>query len=295
MKKKILLTGGSGFIGRNILESYLSQKYMFVSPSHAELNLIEDDTVNLFFKNTFFDIVIHSATKPGHRNAKDPTGIFYSDMRMFFNLLNHKKCYNKLIILGSGAIYDMRNYKPKVKENDYINHIPADEHGFYRYCCAKYIEHVKNIIELRIFGIFGKYEDYAIRFISNAICKVIFGLPITIKQNRMFDYIWIDDLMQVLEFCIDSTPIYNCYNITPHKSIELFDIAKKVLSYSKKNIPITVKEPGYGLEYSGDNKRLLNEMPNMNFTPINESIKKLYEWYNKNKEIIDVSQLYYDK
>ena len=93
--------------------------------------------------------------------------------------------------------------QPKMAEEYFGQSIPADEHGFCKYVIGKYIENSTKIIDLRVFGIFGKYEDYAIRFISNAICKAIHDLPITIKQNRKFDYIDIDDLMPILEFFIE--------------------------------------------------------------------------------------------
>ena len=50
MKKKILLTGGSGFIGRNILESFLVEKYDICHPSRKELNLTDSDSVKNYFK-----------------------------------------------------------------------------------------------------------------------------------------------------------------------------------------------------------------------------------------------------
>lgn len=47
--KKILLTGGSGFIGRNILP-LLREKYCVVSPSRKELNLLEEAAVVEYLK-----------------------------------------------------------------------------------------------------------------------------------------------------------------------------------------------------------------------------------------------------
>ena len=198
MKKKILLTGGNGFIGRNIKESFLAAKYTLLAPSSKELNLVDENSVDNYFKSQNIDIVIHSAVKPSHRNAKDFNNLFYANTRMFFNLERHSKEYEKMLVIGSGAIYDNRNYRPKMKEDDYNNNIPIDDHGYCKYVCEKVIEHSSNIYDLRVFGVFGKYEDYAIRFISNAICKTLFDLPITIKQNRKFDYIYIDNLIQIL-------------------------------------------------------------------------------------------------
>jgi UDP-glucose 4-epimerase len=292
---KILLTGGSGFIGRNIRESFLIKKYEILSPSSQELNLADEKSVDTFFKKNIIDIVIHAAVKPGHRNAKDLSNLFYTNSRMFFNLERHKDEYKKMLILGSGAIYDMRNYHPKMKEEEWINNIPVDEHGYCKYVCEKIIEHTSNIFDLRIFGIFGKYEDYSIRFISNAICKTLFDLPITIKQNRNFDYLYINDLMPILNWFIENNPRYQAYNITPKTSISLYELALMIRKISGKDLPIYIAQDGMGLEYSGDNTRLLNEYPDMTFTTLEDSISNLYEWYYKQKSNIKIENLLFDK
>jgi GDP-L-fucose synthase len=295
--KKVLLTGGSGFIGKNITESYLSKKYQIYAPNRTELDLSNDESVHNFFQKNkeSFDIVIHSACKPGHRNASDIGGLFYTNSRMFFNLAKYSDSFGKIINIGSGAIYDMRHYQPKMTEEYFGQSIPADEHGFCKYVVGKYIKNSNKIVDLRVFGIFGKYEDYAIRFISNAICKAIHNLPITIRQNRKFDYIDIDDLMPILEFFIETKTKYNSYNITPDSSIELLKIAEIVNSISKKDLPINFALEGFGLEYSGDNFRLKKEIKNFEFKKIENSISDLYDWYSSNKNNINKQFLLTDK
>ena len=293
--KKILLTGGSGFIGKNILESYLAEKFQIIAPKRAELDLSDDKSVQNFFQNKNFDAVIHSACKPGHRNAGDVSSLFFANCRMFFNLQKHSDSFGKMIDIGSGAIYDMRNYQPKMCEEFFGKFIPADEHGFCKYVLGREIEKSQNILDLRVFGIFGKYEDYAIRFISNAICKAIFDLPISIKQNRKFDYLFVDDLMPILEFFIENKANHSSYNITPDSSIELLGIAKIIKKVSQKNLQINVAVDGLGVEYSGDNLRLKNEMTNFEFTKIEDAVERLYAWYLTNKNRINKEFLLTDK
>ena len=293
--KKILLTGKTGFIGRNILESFLAEKYNFIAPSQEELDLTDEKRVSQFFRENKIEVVIHTAGKPAHRNTPDPTNIFYTDMRMFINLIRQANCYKKMIVLASGAIYDKRHYQPKMKETYFDNQVPLEEHGFYCYVSAKIMEQISNIVELRIFGIFGKYEDYAIRFISNAICKTIFDLPITIKQNRKLDYLYVRDLMPVLEYFIENKAKYKAYNITPSQPIELYTLAEKVKKISNKNLPIMVSNSGMSPEYSGDNSRLKSQIPDIKFTSADESIKELYDWYLENKHLINKEFLLIDK
>jgi len=291
---KILITGGNGFIGKNLIE-YLSSRHEIIAPTHQELELLDESAVQIYFSQHLIDIVIHSAVKPGHRNAKDSSNQLYSNTRMFFNIARNSNRFKKMIFIGSGAVYDMRNYLPKMKEEYFDTHVPIDEHGFSKYIIAKHIEKTSNIVELRLFGIFGKYEDYAIRFISNAICKTLLDLPITIKQNRRMDYFYIDDLMRVIDHFLHKKGKYKAYNVTPDISYDLYSLAELVKSRSGKYLPIVVKESGLGSEYSGDNTRLHSEIPGMRFTPIKRAIDRLYDWYAVNLHLINRDKLLIDK
>lgn len=293
--KKILLTGGSGFIGRNIIESHLSDKYEILAPSHKELAVDDEKSVENFFSNNKIDIVIHSAAKAGHRNSKDSHNLFYTNTRMFFNLERYSNNYEKMIVIGSGAIYDMRNYRPKMSEHEYLDNIPVDEHGFSKYVCEKVIEKSENIYDLRVFGVFGKYEDYSIRFISNLICKALYGLPLTMNQDRFFDFIYIDDLIKIIDYFINNKIEDKSFNITPDKSSSLKSIAQLILDISNSDLPIVVKKTGLGHEYSGNNSKLKTLIPDFKFESLEDSINKLYHWYSSNINLIDKNLLLVDK
>ena len=82
---RILLTGGSGFIGRNLNE-YLSREHEVLAPSHSKLDLSDDLAVNAWFHDHTVDAVIHGAVRPGHRAAQDPSRQVWNNLRMFFNI-----------------------------------------------------------------------------------------------------------------------------------------------------------------------------------------------------------------
>lgn len=293
--KTILLTGGNGFIGKNIRESFLADKYQFVAPRSYELNLADTEAVDSFFRTHSFDVVLHAATKPGHRNAKDPTNLFYTNIRMFENLVRHTDKFGKLINFGSGAVYDTSAENRLVTEDQIGQRCGKDEHSFCKYVVHNRIESLPNVWDLNIFGIFGKYEDWEIRFISNAICKAIFNLPITLRQNRRFSYLYVNDLMPILEYFIENTPQYKTYNITPDYETELLQAARTVQQLSGGKSTLQIAREGYGLSYSGSNARLKKEIKNLKFTPFEQAVEELFNYYNKNKSQINQDLLRTDK
>lgn len=290
---KVLITGGSGFIGRNLFE-YLSKRYDCFVPTHQELDLLDDKAVMYFFKANRFDVVIHSAGIPFSRKIKGPKNVAFGNLKLFFNIVRNRDYFSKMIFLGSGSEYDLRYDISKVKESDSERSVPADELGLSKYVCSKYIEKSDSMISLRLFGVFGKYEDYQIRFISNAICKAIYGLPITIKQNRFFSYLYVDDLCKIVEYFINHNARHKIYNVVPSEISDLLSIARKVKELSQKNLDIVVQVPGLDKEYTADNSLLVNEIGDFNFTPLDEAIKKLYDCYEENKKIINPELLTYD-
>lgn len=291
---KILVTGGSGFVGRNLVE-HLGGRHEVLAPSHAELELTDDQAVKNYLKANPVEVVVHSAVRPGHRNAQDPSGQLYNNARMFFNLVNNENKFRKMIFLSSGLVYDERFYQPKMKEEYFGEHVPVDEGGVSKFIAAKYIAQGDNIIELRVFGVFGKGEDYAIRFISNMICKALFDLPLTMKQDRLFDYVYMDDLAGIVEKFLGYRGEGRSFNVTPDQAVRLSDLAKLVLEVSGKQLPIKAERAGLGVEYSGDNSRLRRAFPGLKFTPLAEAVKELYHWYSEHRSEIRKEMLLVDK
>jgi len=67
---KILITGGQGYIAKSITNS-LWENYHILSPGKKELDLTDRKSVDNFFKDKQFDIVIHTAIKGGSRMDED--------------------------------------------------------------------------------------------------------------------------------------------------------------------------------------------------------------------------------
>jgi GDP-L-fucose synthase len=285
MPKRILITGASGFIGKNIVEHLTrdhSDKYEFYSPRHKDLDLLDTEKVEKFIEMNRINLIIHCANIGGSRKTNYDAGrtdIVASNLRMFFNLARCMDNIEKMVHFGSGAEYDMRHYKPKMKEEYFGAHVPEDPYGFSKYVISKYIENAEKIVCLRLFGVFGKYEDHEYKFISNAIVKDLFHLPITINQNVNFDFLYVKDLLRIVDHLLTHNMKHKAYNAASGRTIDLVSIAKMINSVSDKPSKIIIKKPGLNIEYSADNKRLLREIKGLKFTPMDSAIRELYAHY----------------
>lgn len=292
---KVFLTGGSGFIGRNLIEN-LPHDIQITAPSSKDLDLTNQYAVERFVCENSFDVILHTATWNASANSpKDRGKVLEKNLIMFFNLARLRDHFGKMIYYGSGAEYDMRNYQPFMKEEYFDQHIPVDQYGFSKYIMAKYLESSDNIVDLRVFGCFGPYEDWEIRFISNALCKVLHGLPITLRQNVFFDYIWIQDLVRITEWVMKSSTRFKHYNACTGMHVDLLTLAHMIINVTGADVPIVVSQKGLKPEYSGDNSRIMKEMGKFEFTPLKNSLNILKNYYQKKLNSIDRDLLLIDK
>jgi len=294
----ILITGGSGFIGRNLAEQ-LASDYDVAAPSSAELDLLNEQDVRDYLSAHHFDVIVHAATTRSNRRVAAPTDMLDRNCRMFFNLVRNlvpgQERFGKLIHFGSGAEYGRAQLPARVREDYFDTRVPTDAYGFSKYICAKYIERSSRIVDLRLFGVFGPHEDYTVRFISNACCRAIKGLPIVLRQDVVFDYLYINDLAPITKWFIENDARHRAYNVCSGRPVTLTELAGMVAEVSRRNPDVSVTTSGMGAEYTGDNSRLLAELGNYKFWDLHDAIGDLYSWYQRHESTIDAEWLRFDE
>jgi GDP-L-fucose synthase len=285
----IFITGANGFVGSH-LQEYLSQNYshyILFAPSSKELDLADEKQVDNYILSNKIDVIIHLANRGGGRDTVDMKNVTEYNLRIFFNIAKHEKNVQKIISFGSGAEY--AKHKPIVdaKEENYLQEQPHDEYGFYKSITSKYIEKSENIVQLRIFGAYGEYENYRFKFISNAIVKNLFHMPIIINKNVYFDYIYIDDLVKIVDWFIHNESNEKIYNVTTGKKVDLVTLADLVNEISDFRSEIKVLNDGFNNEYTSNNNRLMSELKGLKFSSHKDALIKMREYFSYNLDTLD--------
>jgi UDP-glucose 4-epimerase len=270
--KTILIVGSTGFIGRNLREYFsINSDFLLLTPTRQQLNLLSDIDCESYLKHYKPDIVIHAAV--------DILSV-ENTLKMFFNIFNQKSHYGALIQIGSGAEYDKRTYSPMIQECEFGKSIPVDTYGLAKYLISREMESNQFGLNLRVFGIFGPHENFHRRFISNNICRVLAGFPISINRDMRFDYIEVDDLARGILKIVNSDPLSEVsYNFCSGKPVLLSEIALMIQSEMNCSLSVNILNSGNNPEYSGSPQKLIKEMGEFEFTPIKDSIKKLIDFY----------------
>lgn len=286
--KRVLITGASGFVGRNLTEA-LSGRYHIFAPTHKELELLDYDQTERYISEHQIDVVIHAAVHVPMIHGAEKE--FFRDMQMFSNLEKISGRLEKVLYFGSGAEFDKRFDIRMAPEDAFGRTIPTSEYGLAKYTMNKIARGSKNIYNLRLFGIFGKYELWNIKFLSNLCCKAVFGLPLTVRKECWFDFLYVDDLPEIVTWFIENAPQFHDYNVCHGQEYRLTELAELVRKVSGKDLPLTLLSSDRNLDYSADNSRLRAEMPELRITPMNQALKELYRYYDTHQELIDLKIL----
>lgn len=284
MKKCIFVTGASGFIGRHASE-YFSRKYRVLAPTHRDLDLLDTKQVERYIRTHHVDVVIHTAVTGGSRDQEQKNNQLRDNLRMFHNITRCSFLYTRLIHVGSGAEYDKRYSMQNISEDAFGRSVPIDDYGLYKYTAGRYLEAQtgRKSVHLRVFGVYGPGEDYRLRFISNMMARVLLSKPMQIQKNCMFDYVYIDDVVRIMDICIRTPMKHVSYNIGSGTHRSLVSIAKQIKTVCAPNARISVAQKGMNTAYTCDNSRLMSEIGDFTFSDFDKTLASLYDWYKSRK------------
>jgi len=251
---KILITGGNGYIAKSITNR-LWEKYHILSPGRGELDLLDSKSVDSFFEGKHFDVVIHTATLGGSRLKEEDETVSFYNLIMFYNLIRKKEQFNKLISFGSGAEFNTE-YSP---------------YGFSKKVINKLIHKHDNFYNLRIYAVFDEKEKDTC-FIKSNIKRYLNNEPIIIHQDKLMDFIYMPDLISIIEHYIVGKDLLKEVDCIYDDTISLSNIAQQINNLSINKVPINIEDPLPGQNYIG----IYNELP-IAFIGLENGIKNVFD------------------
>ena len=193
----VCVLGAGGFIGKNLIRNT-----DWVGVTRHDLDLLNQDEVEEYFKAHHYDVVIHCAASIDQLNTETT----YKNTLMFENVV---RVFNgKLIYFSSGAA--LRGSPP------------TDPYGLSKWMVDKRIDTIPNAHSLRIWGCYGPGE-LPTRF--SAVCKR--DGHVNIDQDRYFDFIDVEDVKTIVqEYVYSKWEMPKCCNLVYPQKMLLSEWAK---------------------------------------------------------------------
>lgn len=278
-RPKVLVTGGSGFVGRNIVP-ILERTNNLLVPTRAELDLLDADAVKDYIEQNDVSLVLHLANPNPVKNpqADGQLNMFDASLRSFMNIFRLRGECSRILYLGSGAEYDKRREIQMISEEKILQSAPIDSYGEAKFIMNSLAQGTDNVVNLRLFACYGPY-DHDSKFITHCIRSVLLERDITIRQDCRFDYLHVFDLGKTIDYFLHNDPQERDYNIASGQPVLLSEIAQMVLDLMGSDLQIHVLNPGLNREYTASVDRLQSEtgLPER-FMPLEEGIRSQIEF-----------------
>ena len=81
-------------------------------------------------------------------------------------------------------------------------------------------------------------RDYTVRFISNACCRAVKGLPIVLRQDIVFDYLYVKDLVKLTMWFIENEARHRAYNVCSGRPVAITELARAIARVSGEEMCI---------------------------------------------------------
>jgi nucleoside-diphosphate-sugar epimerase len=184
---KILLTGGSGMVGMNILEYSKNFDYTILSPSSRELNLLDYNNVDVYLKINKPDFIIHAAGKVGgiQANIAEPVNFLVDNIDMGRNIIMAAKnnSIKNLLNLSSSCMYPRNAENPLSEDLILKGELEPTNEGYAiakamttRLCEYIMIEendkNYKTVIPCNLYGKYDKFNSKNSHMIPAVIRKI---------------------------------------------------------------------------------------------------------------------------
>ncbi len=330
--KKIIVTGGSGFIGNNLINFLLKKKYFVVNIdklTYASNNLKRKKNYK-FYKldignkdkllkvlKKYKPVAIFNLAAETHvdRSIDDPKDFIKSNILGVFNLLEiirklkKQNTKIKLIHISTDEVYgDIKN---GIRSNENYCYKPSSPYSASKasadHLVKAYVRTYK--IDAVISNCCNNYGPY--QFPEKLIPKIISNIinnkniPIYSRGINSREWVHVEDHCQALMMLYLKGKSGESYNVGSGINLRNIDLVKKILKICKnkkikigKNVKIKfVKDrPGHDLRYALNSNKISKKIKWKIKFNLSHGLSDTIEWYFKNKKfLLNISKKFYEK
>ena len=314
---KVLLTGGAGFIGHNVVRileqqghecvvidtctdygfipkeelTYLiDRRLKRINTQIRKIDIREGQFVDTIFKTYRPDVVIHMASFP-RQKVVEQNPVLASDVMSngLINLLEKSKKYavKKFVYISSSMVYG--NFEADVDETAQCN--PIGQYGIMKFMGEKLVEDYSrrgcfDHVVIRPSAVYGEW-DVEDRVVSKFMTKAMRGETLKVNgPDEVLDFTYVEDTAQgIVLAAIKESANGNIYNITrsEQRQWNLKDAAELAIKIAGQgSLEIAPRDLSFPKRGRLDISRAVREL---GYTPqvnVEQGFQRYYDWYDQN-------------
>ncbi len=319
--KKIVVTGGLGFIGSNLIDLLIKKNFFVINvdkvsyssnfynnkeyKNSKKYKFIKCDIKDKKFKNIIFKYkptCIFNLAAETHvdRSIENPKNFIQSNIVGVYNLLEYFKEYSnkfksRLIHISTDEVYgDIIKGRTTEKYPYYPSSPYAASKAASDHLVSSYVRTYK--IPAIITNCSNNYgpKQHPEKLIPKLIYNIINNKPLPIygKGINSREWIYVKDHCEALFKVFKKGKVGQFYNIGSNKNLNNLQVCKNILNVSKNlinlgnkvKINFVIDRPGHDIRYALNSNKIrkeLNWKPKISFS---KGIKLTFNWYNDNKK-----------
>lgn len=307
--KKIVVTGGSGFLGKAVNKSLSSENYTMVSlDGRRSYDLTNQKQVEYLYKEHKPDVIVHLAAKVGGIGAnKDNPGRFmYENLAMGMNLIETGRKYGKLkkfVMVGTVCAYPKFTTVP-FKEEDIWNGYPEETNAPYGIAKKALMEMLiaynqqyglnsTNLIPVNMYGPEDNFDPRISHVIPALILKFAKAIDNKEKEVKVWgtgkasrEFLYVDDCAEAIKKSIEITTTPHPINIGTGSEISIFDLAEKIRNLMGYKGDVVFNANGLDGQPRRclDTSRAYKVLGFQAQTDLARGLETTINWYYKNKD-----------
>tara|TARA_R110001583_G_scaffold179067_1_gene335561 strand:+ start:8040 stop:8966 length:927 start_codon:yes stop_codon:yes gene_type:complete len=222
---KILLTGARGMVGQNILSLAVEHEHEFLSPSSAQLNLLDSNAVHDYIRTHQPDMVIHAAGIVGgiQANMAQPVKFLVENMHMGLNILTASNAcgVSQFLNLSSSCMYPRDAHNPLSEDLILKGELEPTNEGYAlaKVTSTRLCEYIskenpeqtyKTIIPCNLYGRFDKFDPNNSHMIPAVIRKIHEAKKANLEEIDIWgdgearrEFMYAEDLAEFVFYAID--------------------------------------------------------------------------------------------
>jgi UDP-glucuronate 4-epimerase len=313
---KILVTGGAGFIGSNLIDKLLVQGHSVINIDNfdsfyarsikeknienhfkfsnylfSETDITSETDLSAIFSNHQFDSIIHLAAKAGVRpSIINPSSYEQTNVRGTINLLENAKKYGikKFLFASSSSVYGINKNVPWSEDD--LDLLPISPYAASKIAAEAYGKVYSNLydihfIALRFFTVFGPRQrpDLAIHKFFKLVHQEL-PIPFFGDGSTSRDYTFIDDITEGIINALHKTKndeSYEVFNLGNSNPVSLTELVNNIEQVICKKV-ILDKQPLQEGDVNRTYSKITKAEAAFSYKPKTELIdglKLFNEWY----------------
>ena len=296
MRKKILVIGGSGFLGHNLLKKIALMKNFDIFSLTRSRNRLNEKIKNVNYiycdicklanlkkkikKN--YDYVVNFSGNIDHKKNDETYKVHFGGLNNLLKIINLKKLK---LFLQVGSCLEYGKKQSPQKESFFCK--PISNYGKVKYKASKLVKKkINDFVIIRPYQVYGPYQKFD-RLIPMVIKSCIKNEEFPCTQgNQQRDFLYIDDFINLIIKILSKNKLKNkIFNVGYGQPIKVKKIINTIVKITKKGRPLfgSIKMRRDEINKLYPNLSLVKK--ELNWKPkikLKEGLKRTIAFYAKN-------------